>query len=98
MFLAVFKGIHTTGKVCFFSVPSSHRLINTLKVVYVTATLPIVLLVVIFLRGVTLTGAGNGLAEFFVPDWHKLLTGSIWIEAASHVFFSFGSKLWLRTY
>ncbi|KAL4221548.1 hypothetical protein ACF0H5_019805 [Mactra antiquata] len=60
------------------------------KVVYVTATLPYVLLTVLVIRGVTLDGAWNGLRYYFIPDWSKLARGQVWVEAAIQCFFSLG--------
>ncbi|WAR07980.1 SC6A3-like protein [Mya arenaria] len=45
------------------------------KVVYVTATLPYVLLTVLLIRGVTLDGAVDGIKHYIYPDLSKLLKG-----------------------
>ncbi|WAR07894.1 SC6A9-like protein [Mya arenaria] len=42
-------------------------------VVYVTATLPYVLLTVLLIRGVTLDGAVDGIKHYIYPDFSKLL-------------------------
>ena len=42
------------------------------KVVYVTATLPYVLLTVVLIRGVNLPGATIGIKYFLMPDFEKL--------------------------
>ncbi|XP_053379035.1 sodium- and chloride-dependent glycine transporter 1-like [Mercenaria mercenaria] len=60
------------------------------KVVYVTATLPYVLLTVLLIRGVTLDGAWVGLQHYFVPDFSKLANGKMWMEAAVQCFYSLG--------
>ena len=41
---------------------------------YVTATVPFVFLGIMFVRGVTLDGAAEGMREFVTPDFGKLLT------------------------
>ncbi len=50
------------------------------------------LLVVMFgalvVRAVTLEGAGDGLNEFFTPQWDRLGDASVWIAAYSQIFFS----------
>jgi len=60
------------------------------KVVYLTATLPILLLIAFAIRGVTLPGAGEGLRFFFMPNWQKVLEPQVWVNAASQVFNSVG--------
>lgn len=42
------------------------------KVVYVTATTPIIMLVVLMVRAATLEGASNGITEYLKPDVGKL--------------------------
>ena len=58
---------------------------TTGKVVYITATLPIILLFTFVIRGVTLPGAMEGLKFFFLPNWHKVCEPKVWINAASQV-------------
>ena len=55
------------------------------KVVYFTATLPILLLFTFVIRGLTLPGAMEGLRFFFLPDWDKVCEPKVWINAASQV-------------
>ena len=43
------------------------------QVVWVTATLPYVVLFILFIRGVTLEGAGVGVKYYLTPKWEKLL-------------------------
>ena len=58
---------------------------TTGKVVYITATLPIILLFTFFIRGLTLPGAMEGLRYFFYPDWNKVCDPKVWVNAASQV-------------
>jgi NSS family neurotransmitter:Na+ symporter len=58
------------------------------KVVWVTVLLPWVILIVFFIRGVTLPGANEGLRYFLTPDLAALKNPAVWHAAYSQVFFS----------
>ena len=60
------------------------------KVVMVTVPLPATLLVIMFIRGITLPGAGEGIALYLNPDFSRLADPHIWLMAFSQVFFSVG--------
>ncbi|KAJ8042618.1 Sodium-dependent serotonin transporter [Holothuria leucospilota] len=60
------------------------------KVVWVTATLPYICLVVLLIRGVSLQGAGQGITYYLKPRWELLLDAGVWVAAATQVFFSLG--------
>ncbi|KAL2094664.1 hypothetical protein ACEWY4_009383 [Coilia grayii] len=60
------------------------------KVVWVTATLPYLVLFVMLIRGVTLPGAWNGVLYYLTPDWTKLLHTKVWVDAAAQILFSLG--------
>nr|CAB3266309.1 sodium- and chloride-dependent GABA transporter 1-like [Phallusia mammillata] len=62
---------------------------STAKVVYVTATLPFILIIVILVRGVTLEGAGKGLRFYVIPDATKLNNPEVWVAAGSQLLFSY---------
>ena len=49
----------------------------SLQVVWVTATLPYVILLVLLVRGATLPGAWRGVVFYLRPDWGKLLSTAV---------------------
>ena len=55
------------------------------RVVYITATAPIFLLLAFAVRAATLPGAIDGLRYFFLPDWSKVFEAKVWVTAASQV-------------
>ncbi|XP_067660913.1 sodium- and chloride-dependent glycine transporter 2-like [Haliotis asinina] len=60
------------------------------KAVYVTATLPYVILIVLLVRGLTLPGGTDGALFYITPDFNKLLEIQVWLEACLQVFYSLG--------
>ncbi|XP_063055804.1 sodium-dependent dopamine transporter [Engraulis encrasicolus] len=60
------------------------------KVVWITATMPYVVLTVLLIRGVTLPGASAGIKAYLSVDFYKLLKPQVWIEAATQICFSLG--------
>jgi SNF family Na+-dependent transporter len=62
---------------------------STGKAAYITATFPLVVLVALVVRGVTLPGAVEGLKYYVIPDPKKLVEPETWMAAASQILFSF---------
>ena len=58
------------------------------KVVKYTVFLPILLLLVMAVKGCTMSGAGEGLARFFIPQLAAFQDPSLWIDAIGQVFYS----------
>uniref|UniRef100_A0AAY5EM27 Transporter n=1 Tax=Electrophorus electricus TaxID=8005 RepID=A0AAY5EM27_ELEEL len=85
VYLCIFKGVKSTG-----------------KVVYFTALFPYVILVALLINNVQLPGAASGIQFFIVPEWEKLLSVEVWINAAAQIFNSigigFGSLMAMASY
>nr|MDD6335292.1 sodium-dependent transporter [bacterium] len=58
------------------------------KVVKYTVFLPIILLVLLAIKGFTLPHAADGLKQLFVPDWSALANPALWTAAFGQVFYS----------
>ena len=58
------------------------------KVVKYTVFLPIILLLIMAVKGCTMSGAGEGLARFFIPQLAAFQDPSLWIDAIGQVFYS----------
>lgn len=60
------------------------------KIVYVTAPLPYVILLILLVKALTLGGASKGLKFLFVPQWDKLYNFKVWFLAVNQIIFSSG--------
>ncbi|PIO70401.1 sodium-dependent neutral amino acid transporter B(0) family protein [Teladorsagia circumcincta] len=60
------------------------------KVMYATATFPYLVTTIFLIRSVTLDGAMKGLWHMINPDLHKLYSPTVWLEAATQIFYSMG--------
>lgn len=63
------------------------------KIVYVTAPAPYVILSVLLVRGVTLPGAGTGIAYLFIPRWDVIFKPIVWEQACQQIFYSLGASM-----
>ncbi|XP_062341279.1 sodium- and chloride-dependent GABA transporter ine [Osmerus eperlanus] len=75
---------------------------STGKVVYFTALFPYVILVALLINNVQLPGAMDGILFFIVPEWEKLKSVEVWVNAAAQIFNSigigFGSLMAMSSY
>ncbi|XP_056450857.1 sodium- and chloride-dependent GABA transporter ine [Gadus chalcogrammus] len=85
IYLCIFKGVKSTG-----------------KVVYFTALFPYVILLALLINNVQLPGALEGIKFFIIPEWEKLLSMEVWVNAAAQIFNSigigFGSLMSMSSY
>ncbi|XP_026228500.1 sodium- and chloride-dependent GABA transporter 1 isoform X1 [Anabas testudineus] len=85
IYLCIFKGVKSTG-----------------KVVYFTALFPYVILIALLINNTQLPGALEGITFFIVPEWDKLLSLEVWVNAAAQIFNSigigFGSLMAMSSY
>lgn len=59
------------------------------KAVYITSTLPYLVLTIFLIRGLTLKGSVDGIIFLFTPDVNELMNPSTWLDAGAQVFYSF---------
>ncbi|XP_055733352.1 sodium-dependent neutral amino acid transporter B(0)AT1-like [Salvelinus fontinalis] len=62
---------------------------TTGKAVYITSTLPYLVLTIFLIRGLTLKGSLDGVKFLFTPDVNELMNPSTWLDAGAQVFYSF---------
>ncbi|CAF0951290.1 unnamed protein product [Brachionus calyciflorus] len=70
---------------------------GTGKAVYVTATLPYIILVFLLVHGLTLSGSTDGVYYFLTPSFKKLTDFECWKDAAIQIFFTLGPGISVLT-
>jgi len=60
------------------------------KVVLLTVPIPIILMLILTIRGLTLPGSIEGISYYLTPDFSKILNVDVWLSAYAQVFFSLG--------
>ena len=61
--------------------------------VWLTVPIPVLILFILVIRGVTLPGAGVGLTMMWTPDFGRLTDPDIWQTAVSQIFFSISAAM-----
>uniref|UniRef100_A0A8R1U0L6 Transporter n=1 Tax=Onchocerca volvulus TaxID=6282 RepID=A0A8R1U0L6_ONCVO len=74
--------------ICYFSLWKGIKMSG--KIVWFTAIFPYIVLLVLFIRGITLPGAEKGIKYYIEPNLEMLTVPSVWQDAATQVFFSLG--------
>lgn len=71
---------------CYYCIRNGTKSVG--KVVKYTVSLPVICLLILAIRGLTMPDGAAGLAKFFIPDWTALADSSLWIDAIGQVFYS----------
>ncbi|KAL7978968.1 hypothetical protein Chor_001271 [Crotalus horridus] len=101
--LQISRGIHEIGQprwqlvlcllvvviILFFSLWKGVK--TSGKVVWITATLPYIVLSVLLIHGLTLPGAYEGIKAYLNIDFGRLREAQVWIDAATQIFYSLGA-------
>ncbi len=58
------------------------------KIIKYLIFLPVVCLIIMAAKGITMPGALDGLATFFIPDFSAFSNAGIWVDAIGQVFYS----------
>lgn len=86
VYFSLWKGVKTSGKVPLLKLVLTALIMQQMvltcarqpcQVVWVTATLPYIVLFILLIRGATLPGAWKGVVFYLKPQWDKLLETSV---------------------
>ncbi|XP_077458901.1 solute carrier family 6 member 11a [Stigmatopora argus] len=73
--------------ICYFCVWKGVH--STGKATYITATFPFAMLLVLFVRGMTLPGALLGIKYYMYPNPARLADPQVWMDAGTQIFYSY---------
>jgi len=82
----VLLGLVVTWLAVFLIIHRGLKVVS--KVVMVTVPLPVILLGILLVRGLTLDGAEAGLAYYLTPNFAALKNPQVWLDAYGQIFFS----------
>ncbi|MDY6823002.1 MAG: sodium-dependent transporter [Thermodesulfobacteriota bacterium] len=82
----LFAGLLTTWVVIWAIIKSG--LSNIGKVLLFTVPFPVILVIILLVRGVTLDGSAAGLNYYLAPKWEMLANPQVWLAAYGQIFFS----------
>ncbi|KAH1003114.1 hypothetical protein HUJ05_011054 [Dendroctonus ponderosae] len=74
--------------ICYFSLWKG--ISTSGKVVWFTALFPYAVLLILFVRGITLPGSAEGIRYYLKPNFSVISSAEVWVDAATQVFFSLG--------
>ena len=84
------RRVHSYSDVLYLLYFFQSNHIFSVRVSYITSTLPYIILIILAIRSFTLPGAVTGILEYVTPKWNRLLTLEIWKDAAKQIIFSLG--------
>ncbi|CAG9792627.1 unnamed protein product [Diatraea saccharalis] len=87
LYLSLFKGVKSS--VVDAKASDNSEIIG--KVVWMTATMPYVVLSILLARGLLLPGATRGIAYYLQPELSRLKDTQVWVDAAVQIFYSVGA-------
>ncbi|XP_053170043.1 sodium- and chloride-dependent betaine transporter-like [Scomber japonicus] len=73
--------------ICYFCIWKGIKFMGI--IVYFTATVPYLMLLILFFRGVSLPGSHAGLAYYLWPDFDKIISADAWFDAVRQVIYSY---------
>lgn len=82
----ILAGLIVTWAIIWFIIKGGVERVG--KVLIYTVLLPVGLIIILLIRGLTLPGALTGLNYYLSPEWSRLADPQVWLAAYGQVFFS----------